>query len=78
MNYINSPALIQCALLGVEEADLVLLVGTNPRYEAPLLNSRIRKGFLHHELDIGVVGPKLDLNYEYEVCFIVKYQGPDY
>jgi NADH dehydrogenase/NADH:ubiquinone oxidoreductase subunit G len=55
-----------------------LLVGTNPRYEAPLLNSRIRKGFLHHELDIGVVGPKLDLNYEYEVFLVFKYQVPDY
>jgi NADH dehydrogenase/NADH:ubiquinone oxidoreductase subunit G len=58
--------------IGIEEADLVLLVGTNPRYEAPLLNSRIRKGFLHHELDIAVVGPKVNLNYEYEVCIEAK------
>jgi len=46
-----------------------LLVGTNPRFEAPLLNSRIRKGFLHHELEIGVIGPKVELNYEYEVSY---------
>jgi NADH dehydrogenase (ubiquinone) Fe-S protein 1 len=53
--------------LGIEEADLVLLIGTNPRYEAPLLNARIRKGFLHHDLNVGLIGPKLELTYEYEV-----------
>jgi NADH dehydrogenase/NADH:ubiquinone oxidoreductase subunit G len=51
----------------VEEADLVLLVGTNPRFEAPLLNSRIRKSYLHNDLEIAVVGPKVNLTYDYEV-----------
>jgi NADH dehydrogenase (ubiquinone) Fe-S protein 1 len=53
--------------IGVEEADLVLLVGTNPRFEAPLLNSRIRKSHLHNDLEIAVIGPKVNLTYEYEV-----------
>jgi NADH dehydrogenase (ubiquinone) Fe-S protein 1 len=53
--------------IGVEEADLVLLVGTNPRFEAPLLNSRIRKSYLHNDLEIAVVGPKVNITYDYEV-----------
>jgi NADH dehydrogenase (ubiquinone) Fe-S protein 1 len=57
-----------CVLfIGVEEADLVLLVGTNPRFEAPLLNSRIRKSYLHNDLEIAVIGPKVNLTYDYEV-----------
>ncbi|XP_059472269.1 NADH-ubiquinone oxidoreductase 75 kDa subunit, mitochondrial [Neocloeon triangulifer] len=63
---LRSNYLLNDKIAGIEDADLVLLIGTNPRYEAPLLNSRIRKGFLHHELEIGYVGPKIDLNYEYE------------
>jgi len=53
--------------IGVEEADLVLLVGTNPRFEAPLLNSRIRKSYLHNDLEIAVIGPEVNLTYDYEV-----------
>jgi len=53
--------------IGVEEADLVLLVGTNTRYEAPLLNSRIRKSYLHNDLEVAVIGPKVNLTYDYEV-----------
>ena len=45
----------------------VLLVGTNPRYEAPIFNARLRKCWIHNELDVGVVGPKVDLTYDYEV-----------
>lgn len=54
-------------LIDIEEADFVLLVGTNPRYEAPLLNTRIRKGYVHNETDIALIGPKVDLSYKYEV-----------
>lgn len=50
-----------------EEADYVLLVGTNPRYEAPLLNTRLRKGYVHNEQNVALVGPKVDLSYGYEV-----------
>ncbi|PSN29483.1 NADH-ubiquinone oxidoreductase 75 kDa subunit [Blattella germanica] len=53
-------------LTSIEEADLVLLVGTNPRFEAPLLNSRIRKSFLHNDLEIALVGPQVNLTYDYE------------
>ncbi len=56
--------------LACEEADLVLLVGTNPRYEAPLLNTRLRKGYVHNEQNIALIGPKVDLSYDYEVSLI--------
>ncbi|CAB4010307.1 NADH-ubiquinone oxidoreductase 75 kDa subunit, mitochondrial [Paramuricea clavata] len=52
---------------GIEEADAVVIIGTNPRYEAPLINSRIRKAWLHNDLQVGVLGPQLDLTYTYEV-----------
>jgi NADH dehydrogenase (ubiquinone) Fe-S protein 1 len=60
-NYLLNSGLVAC-----EQADLVLLVGTNPRYEAPLLNTRLRKGYVHNEQDIAVIGPSVDLSYDYE------------
>lgn len=51
---------------GLEEADAVLLVGTNPRHEAAIVNTRIRKAYLHNNLDVGLVGEKVDLTYEYD------------
>lgn len=60
-NYLLNNSLSAC-----EEADLVLLVGTNPRYEAPMLNTRLRKGYVHKEQDIALIGPKVDLSYNYE------------
>jgi len=52
----------------IEKSDFVLLVGTNPRLEAPLLNARIRKSWRNNWInDIAVIGPKdLDLLYDYE------------
>ncbi|KAJ3222832.1 hypothetical protein HK099_001849 [Clydaea vesicula] len=41
---------------GIEEADVLLMIGTNPRQEAALVNSRIRKAFLRNNLQIGVLG----------------------
>lgn len=40
---LRSNYLFNDRIVGIEEADVVLLVGTNPRYEAPVLNARIRK-----------------------------------
>lgn len=53
--------------LDIEEADLILLIGTNVRFEAPLLNARIRKAYVHKETDIAYIGPKVDLTYDYMV-----------
>lgn len=63
---LRSNYLLNSSIVGVEEADVLLLVGTNPRYEAPLFNTRIRKSWLHNDLQVAVIGPKLDLTYEYE------------
>ncbi|KAI7870194.1 G subunit of NADH dehydrogenase [Spinellus fusiger] len=53
-------------LAGAEEADVVLLIGSNPRHEAPILNTRFRKAYLHNGQDFGVIGEAADLSYEYE------------
>ncbi len=51
-------------IAGIENADVVLLIGTNPRWEAPLVNSRIRKAYLTGKLKkVAVVGQNIDLTY---------------
>ena len=49
----------------VENADAILLVGSNPRWEASVLNIRIRKAFINNSCKIGLIGPELNLNYSY-------------
>ena len=51
---------------GIEEADALLIIGSNPRHEAPVLNARIRKRKLAGPFPIGVVGPRAELTYPYE------------
>ncbi|KAF2156213.1 NADH-quinone oxidoreductase [Myriangium duriaei CBS 260.36] len=53
-------------IAGVEEADAILLVGTNPRWEAAVLNARIRKQWLRSDLEIGLVGEDFESTFEYE------------
>jgi len=53
-------------IAALENADAVLLVGTNPRWESPLVNTRLRKAWLQGEARIGIVGPQLDLSYPSE------------
>ena len=57
--------LFNTTIAGIEAADALLLVGTNPRREAALVNARIRKRWLAGGFDIGVVGPAADLTYRY-------------
>lgn len=63
---IRSNYLLNNTIAAVEEADVVLLIGTNPRYEAPLVNTRLRKGYIHGEQTIAVIGPDIDLTYDHE------------
>uniref|UniRef100_A0A914DSF9 NADH-ubiquinone oxidoreductase 75 kDa subunit, mitochondrial n=1 Tax=Acrobeloides nanus TaxID=290746 RepID=A0A914DSF9_9BILA len=63
---LRSNYLLNDRLASVENCDALLLVGTNPRYEAPVFNARIRKAFLHTDIEIGVVGSHVDLTYDYE------------
>ncbi|KDQ06276.1 hypothetical protein BOTBODRAFT_71025 [Botryobasidium botryosum FD-172 SS1] len=51
---------------GIEEADVILLVGTNPRHEAAVLNSRIRKRWLFSQIEVGLIGEAADTNYGYD------------
>ncbi|XP_026860489.2 NADH-ubiquinone oxidoreductase 75 kDa subunit, mitochondrial [Electrophorus electricus] len=62
---LRSNYLLNTRIAGIEECDLLLLIGTNPRYEAPLFNARIRKSWLHNELQVSLVGHKVDLSYSY-------------
>jgi len=55
--------LLNSGLAGTESADAVLLVGTNPRHEAPLFNTRLRKCVVRNDIDIGYIGPAVDLTY---------------
>ncbi|MEQ1706760.1 MAG: NADH-quinone oxidoreductase subunit NuoG [Terricaulis sp.] len=56
--------LFNSTIAGIDEADAILLVGTNPRLEAPVLNARLRKAWLRGA-EIGVVGEANDLTYRY-------------
>ena len=49
----------------IENSDAILLIGTNPRWEAAVLNARIRKTFLENNCQIGVIGPKVNQTYRY-------------
>jgi len=61
MNYI-----FNSSIKGTEESDLILLVGTNPRLEATILNARIRKAYLRNKPKIYSVGDPGDLTYPYQ------------
>lgn len=52
-------------LAGVEDADALLLIGTNPRVEAAVWNARIRKAWLWADLKVGRIGEAADLTYEH-------------
>ena len=53
-------------IAGIEEADAILIVGSNPRKEAPVLNARIRKAWRARGIPVGVIGDHADLTYAYE------------
>ena len=59
--------LFNATIAGIEDADVVLLVGVNPRLEAPVLNARLRKRWLAGALRIGVIGERADLTYSYDL-----------
>ncbi|NHB78011.1 NADH-quinone oxidoreductase subunit NuoG [Rhodobacter calidifons] len=54
----------------IDTARVILLIGTNPRVEAPVLNARIRKAWANGAM-VGLIGEKVDLTYDY------KHMGSD-
>src|ERR1035437_2378519 len=60
-SYIFNPT-----IAGIEQADALLIVGSNPRKEAAVLNARIRKRWRSGQLKIGLIGAKADLTYTYD------------
>jgi NADH-quinone oxidoreductase subunit G len=60
-SYIFNPS-----IAGIEQADALLIVGANPRKEAAVLNTRIRKRWRSGQLKIGMIGAKADLTYAYD------------
>lgn len=63
----RSTYILNTPIADIEDADEILLVGSNPRYEAPILNTRLRKSYVHNEGNVSLIGPKVDLSYNYEV-----------
>ena len=58
--------LFNSTINGIEESDFIMLVGTNPRYEATILNARIRKSYLNNNSKIISLNDLGDLTYPYE------------
>ena len=58
--------LFNSSIQEIDNADAILLIGTNPRWEACVLNARIRKAYINNDCKIGLIGKKLDLTYKYE------------
>jgi len=61
----RSSYLFNSGIAGVDEADALMLIGSNPRREAPVLNQRIRRRWLSSALLIGLIGEAADLTYPY-------------
>ena len=57
--------LFNTGIAAIEDADAIMLIGSNPRLEAPVLNARIRKRYLKGGCTIGVIGEPAGLTYPY-------------
>tara|TARA_Y100000590_G_scaffold274884_1_gene308621 strand:+ start:2712 stop:4766 length:2055 start_codon:yes stop_codon:yes gene_type:complete len=59
--------LFNSSIQGIENSDLLLLIGANPRHEATMLNARIRKSFVSNKLAVFSIGDPGDLTYPYKI-----------
>ena len=57
--------LFNSTIAAIDEADAILLIGVNPRWEATLVNARIRKILNEKRIPVGVIGEAVDLSYPY-------------
>jgi len=58
--------LFNTTIAGIERADTCLLIGANPRREAPIVNARLRKRWLMGNFPVGLIGERADLTYRHE------------
>ena len=56
--------LFNAGVAAIDQADALLIIGSNPRHESPVLNARIRKRSIAGHFPIGVVGRRADLTYD--------------
>jgi len=61
----RSQYLMNSRIVGIDETDLMIFVGTNPKTENPVLNARIRKSVMVNGLEVAVIGPANNLAYNY-------------
>ena len=68
--YLNSELrenyLFNSSINGIEDSDFIFIIGSNPRFEATMLNARIRKAYLKNKLKIVSLNNVGDLTYPYE------------
>ena len=65
--------LFNATIEGIDRADALLIIGSNPRWEAPVLNARIRRRSRLGNFPIGVIGEQFDLTYPTQILGA----GPD-
>jgi NADH-quinone oxidoreductase subunit G len=63
---VRASYLFNTTIAGIEQADACLLIGTNPRWEAPIVNARLRKRWMRGNFPVAMVGPRPDLTYDYD------------
>ena len=58
--------ILNTGIAGIEDATSLLIIGSNPRREAPIVNARIRKRWLRGDFKVSLIGEKVDLTYAYD------------
>lgn len=58
--------LFNSTIAGIDDADLIILIGTNPRYEATMINARIRRAWLERRVKVVMIGAAADLTYPFD------------
>lgn len=61
----RSQYLMNSRVTGIDETDLLIIIGTNPKVESPVLNARIRKAVNVNGLDVALIGSAPNLTYDY-------------
>ena len=61
----RSSYVLNSSIQEIENADAILLIGSNPRWEASVLNARIRKAYIQNNCKIGLIGKNINLNYNF-------------